>query len=485
MRRYVRHIIIPFALAIHLGAGAQDCYRIIQEGDSTKSLFVANSSLDDSARVVFWPETDVQAQQWILTPHDSASFSLRNVYTGMYLTANERELIQTITPHLWSSDTTTALRPSIIHNGTRMVLLPIKAHLEFNAELRQRMADGFFSQFLKSRGEGFSTFMDGEWKESETLEAVLDVFEQTRDRRYWDIYASCYAYFTKCVGNLWTGVSKVRQYSWYGNDFNDDVMWHVIGAVRASMLSGEKKYLDDAVRNFNAIYHRAFMARQGLMRWAEKSGDRYGANSCINGPTEIAACYIGECTGDENYFDIARRLYARQRQFLFEPTTGHVYDAVVFRPDSTEITKANKWASTYNQGTMLGAAVLLYQHYGDSQYLEDAKKILSYTRSHLCDRHGIINVCQRADGDFQGFKGILMRYAGLYARTFNDEETRHWILRNAQHAYNNTNSHHFGHSAWLTKSAEDNHHNKTDYSTQPFGASTAITAAFSSLNHKP
>jgi hypothetical protein len=130
---------------------------------------------------------------------------------------------------------------------------------------------------------------------------------------------------------------------------------------------------------------------------------------------------------------------------------------------------------------MLGAAVLLYRHFGDKQYRQDADKIIAYARQNLCNAVGLISVCQNADGDFQGFKGILMRYAGLYARVFQHEDYRQWVLKNAFHAYNNMNSRGFGHSAWLTKAREDLKYGNVDYgaSSSAFGASTALTAACS------
>ena len=90
-----------------------------------------------------------------------------------------------------------------------------------------------------------------------------------------------------------------------------------------------------------------------------------------------------------------------------------------------------------------------------------------------------MSVCQNADGDFQGFKGILMRYAGLYAREFLNASCQSWLTRNAFHAYNNMNSQGFGHSAWLTKAREDLSFGDVDYgaSSSAFGASTALTAA--------
>ena len=72
-----------------------------------------------------------------------------------------------------------------------------------------------------------------------------------------------------------------------------------------------------------------------------------------------------------------------------------------------------------------------------------------------------------------------MRYAGLYARSYQDVSTQKWLIANAFHAYNNLNSMSYGHSAWLTKASENGMYNDVDYTSagSAFGASTALSAA--------
>lgn len=477
-------------------------YRIALASDPSKSLFVSNASLANGAPVVLWTETDVPAQQWRLkTLTETGRASIVNVYTGMNLSSDSNKAAQKSTTayltltlanaeaetyyigllgkYLNVSSTNDGSQVNMSSTKTEWKLIEVEAQDVFTDALRDRMAEGFLAQYLQNKGTGYRTFLGGGWGESETQEAVLDMYEQTGDSKYWLDYTYCYRYFKKKVGDTWTGGTKEGDYHWYGYDFNDDVMWQIVGAARAANLaSSGASYLADAKRNFDAIYKRAKLSYVPLLRWAESSGDHNGANSCVNGPAEVAACYIGIAAADESYFEKARELYDSQRTYLFNPSNGHVYDSVVFDPATGKVVSSNTWASTYNQGTMLGAAVLLYQHYGDAKYKQDADRIIEYSMKNLCNADGIIHVCQNADGDFQGFKGILMRYAGLYARTFQDEKVSAWLIKNAFHAYNNQNSKHYGHSAWLTKAAEDGTFGTVDYTTQAFGASTAISAAF-------
>lgn len=504
----MKHIltVLLFLLVTSVGIQAQlvsgATYRIVPVDMPERSLFVGNSSLDDKAAVVLWTETDVPAQQWEIEVKAFGRTSFRNVYTGKYLAASSSKLVQTNNATMWTikdfneSDSSACLvinaqylslpkgdndgmQPVTNSTHTRWRFIPTEAQTKFTDRQRDRMAQGYIDHFTKKPGGmGYRTFCYGGWGESEILETILDMYQQTENQDYLTLFTQAYNYHKSCVSTTWTNLVYTDSYHWFGHDFNDDVMWHIIAAARAAVLTGKSTFRTEAKKNFDAIHKRADLGYVTLFRWAENSGDRNGTNSCINGPAEIAACYIGIATADESYFELARTLYQNQRKYLFVPSTGQVYDSVVLDPATGNIVSKNEWASTYNQGTMLGAACLLWQHYGDDMYRQDADKILSYARKNLCDSHGIVRVCQNADGDFQGFKGILMRWAGLYASVFDSEDTREWLRANAFHAYNNMNSEHYGHSAWLTKASEDHKYGDVDYSGQPFGGSTCLAAAF-------
>ena len=475
-------------------------YSIMPEENTSKSLFVNNSSKDEHAPVVLWTETKVPAQQWTVEESGNGEWAFQNVYTGKYLNVSGKFLVQTTEKAYWTLEKADEdrniyyikngeyLHASSRYDGRQPFLgaaqtwqmVEVQPQSFFDATAPKRMADAFLQQYLQDKGNGHNTFNNGGWNEAETMETILDMYERTKDPEYLTVYENCYKYMKYHVGNNWTGGVIVGGYDWFGYDFNDDVMWMIIGAARAYLLTGKQAYLNDAKKNFDLIWNRANLGYIDMLRWAELTGDRNGTNSCINGPAEVAACYIALGTGDDSYFEKARMLYANQRQYLFEPETGRVYDSIIFDPETVTVTNTNTWASTYNQGTMLGAAVLLYRHFGDAQYKEDADKIIAYAKRELCNADGVVRVCQNVDGDFQGFKGILMRYAGLYAREYNDADYISWLKVNAFHAFNNINSRSFGHSAWLTKASEDMMYDGKDYSkaSSSFGASTALAAAF-------
>jgi hypothetical protein len=102
----------------------------------------------------------------------------------------------------------------------------------------------------------------------------------------------------------------------------------------------------------------------GGIRWKEPASTT-SRNTCSNGPVAELAALVHERTGDDEARDWAVRVYEWVRGALLGPD-GLYFDRIA--PDGTlgpEI-----WA--YNQGTMIGAGVLLHRITGEPVYLEQA-----------------------------------------------------------------------------------------------------------------
>jgi hypothetical protein len=293
---------------------------------------------------------------------------------------------------------------------------------------------------------------------------LLDAYENTGYAEYKTMFEEAYRNFIYRNGS-----------SWMSNDFNDDIAWICIASVRAYLMMGNSvsgiNFLTNAKINFDNMYKRALIKTNNyyLLRWKEGNGD--GTGSCINGPAEVAACYLAMATGDNTYYEKAKLLYGNQRIHLYNPATGQVYDS------TSDGGSTNYWASTYNQGTYLGAAVMLYNRYGDEMYKQDAQKIIQYTRNHLCNSHGIVNVCG-GGADLPGFKGILMRYVRRYITDLRQPQWIDWMHLNALHAYNNRNTAGVTWTAWWEKSTEDFKRGSDNYDS--FGCGPAVSVAVNS-----
>ncbi|MDX9727105.1 MAG: glycoside hydrolase family 76 protein, partial [Bacteroidales bacterium] len=131
--------------------------------------------------------------------------------------------------------------------------------------------------------------------------------------------------------------------------------------------------------------------------------------------------------------------------------TGKVNDNVDLDQETGQL-KINRWSSTYNQGTYLGAAVMLYRYTKELSYLSDAQKIAQYIRDDMY-KSGVMNN-EYNGNDLPGFKGIFARYARMYTVDLNKTDLIEWLLLNARVAYNNRNSQNLIQTRWATKTAE-------------------------------
>ncbi|MDR1682621.1 MAG: carbohydrate-binding protein, partial [Candidatus Symbiothrix sp.] len=497
--------VMGFAVEIEPGV-----YRIVSQYTGNRVLFIENSSLDNSAKAVAWTETGTNSQRWRIVPDESGDYYyLTNLYSGQNLrmagsaakgvgvnqTAPSSALVQKwaiesagtsayyissasllsgqklylelangdkldsdgAALQLWTKDEENL--PRRIWTLERVDDLPN----QFTVALRTEMVQSWKNLYYKKATVGYD-IGGGFWGCAENLEILLDAYEHTGYAEYKTMFEEAYRNF------IYRNSSN-----WMGNEFNDDIAWICIASVRAYLMMGNSvsgiNFLTNAKNNFDNMYKRALIKTNSyyLLRWKEGNGD--GTGSCINGPAEVAACYLAMATGDNTYYEKAKMLYGNQRLHLYNPETGQVYDS------TSDGGSTNYWASTYNQGTYLGAAVMLYNRYGDEMYKNDAQKIIQYTRDHLCNSHGVINVCD-GGSDLPGFKGILMRYVRRYITDLRQPQWIDWMQLNALHAYNNRNSAGVTWTAWWEKSTENFKHGNDNYDS--FGCGPAVSAAVNS-----
>lgn len=489
-------------------------YRIVI---SSKSMFVKNASFNPNDDVVLWTETDVPAQRWKLEKTTDGKYAFRNLYSGLYLAAKSTPaagvtLVQksgssvkrttgawNIKPVEGLTDVFTIsagdneglcigidqaaadgnqlklVEPATVEKANVYCrIIESEVPTAFDAAVRDEMMQGFINQHYKKATGGHILGGGGWWGDAEMFEVILDAFETTGDKKYQ-------TYFRELYNNF-----LIRNNSdWSYNEFNDDITWMVLACIRAYKYFGDEEYLKVARFNFDNMYQRAAKQPHGTLIWKQSQPNPLSTNSCINGPAIVAACYLGEMTGEKEYYDKALSIYAGQRQLLFDAKTGQVYDSRAWNADGSIANEGfNSWASTYNQGTMLGAATMLYKYTGEKMYKQDADAVYRFTSSKLTNNKRIISVCQTINGDLCGFKGILMRYVRRYAEDLDRQVALKWIAINAWHAYQNRmlrGPRSVTWSAWLTKTAQNlsrqENGGTTDVSNDPVGQATAVSAA--------
>jgi predicted alpha-1,6-mannanase (GH76 family) len=313
-----------------------------------------------------------------------------------------------------------------------------------------RIADTIFAAwqdtfyYTNANGGYFRNKDNWFWQTVEMMEIVVDAYEVTGKARYKQMFAELYKGFIQKNGS-----------DWMWNSFNDDIAWMVITCTRAALLTGNQTYLTQAKSQFDKMYQRAWSTSYGggLLWYVGKTTK----NACINGPGTVACMYLGQATGDSSYFKKAIDIYDWSKMYLFNRSTGKVNDSY----DGT----VGTWSSTYNQGTFLGAAVMLYDHTRDTTYLNDAIKIADFTKNTMF-KSNVINGEGGGD-DLPGFKGILMRYARRYTVDLNRTDLVSWLQLNAKVAYNNRNSRNLIGTQWGTRTLETEAH--------PWATSAAVS----------
>jgi predicted alpha-1,6-mannanase (GH76 family) len=136
----------------------------------------------------------------------------------------------------------------------------------------------------------------------------------------------------------------------------------------------------------------------------ESRKNRHSKNACSNGPAAILAAHLYQAFGDKEDLEWAKKIYAWEKQHLFNPEIGAIYDNL-----NTQTGATNTRVYTYNQGTFIGAAVELYKITGDRTYINDAIKAADYTiTTSINTDDNLLRSEGRRDGGL--FKGIFIRY---------------------------------------------------------------------------
>jgi len=449
----------------------------LKSKSNNRLLDVVNASTDISAKVDCWTDTKSDAQRWVVKKVDKNVYTLTNVGSGKLLHVASTPA-DSVNVDQYSDSLDNSTKWMIVDAGDGSCYLTSAASQtgSFNISAGG-MADESKVNLSKSSGidaqkwifqsekaqkaaptaaiadqvfTAWATKFDvvnkkSFWDVAEMMEIVVDAYEITHDVKYKNMFDLMYQNFLINHGQ-----------DWMNNDYNDDITWIVIACTRASILTGNKAYLTKAVDQFEKMYARANTdLYEGGLIWKQGTKTK---NSCINGPAMVACCYLAQATGDTSYYTKAIYLYNWSKKYLFVESTGKLNDAY----DG----KVHNWSSTYNQGTYLGAAVMLYKHYKNPVYLRDAKKIAEFTQNTM---YGSKVINNENGNDLQGFKGIFMRYARKYVLECGGKEILPWLQLNAKVAYNNRNSENIMQTFWGTRTKE------TVDPKSAFGASSAVS----------
>ncbi len=154
-----------------------------------------------------------------------------------------------------------------------------------------------------------------------------------------------------------------------GERYFDDNTWLGLAMVRHHQMTGDERPLFVARRLFEFVTSGwssdSTWSHPGGIRWKEPVSNT-SRNTCSNAPVAELGALLHEETGDPLMLEWATAIYAWVRTALLD--SDQLYADQIAWEGTLSPTV---W--TYNQGTMIGAGVLLHRITGDSGYLSQAR----------------------------------------------------------------------------------------------------------------
>jgi predicted alpha-1,6-mannanase (GH76 family) len=212
--------------------------------------------------------------------------------------------------------------------------------------------------------------------------------------------------------------------------------WIVLAQIRMFESTGNGEYIAKARQIYDDWIWPTWGPEDeapwyGGITW--KTDASKSKNACSNGPAALIAArlynFYEKAKFDDGktgnaYLNEAIKIYAWEKNYLFDRETGAVYDNI-----NKEGRIQKNWIFTYNVGTFLGAAHELYKITGDRQYLDDAVLASGYVIDRLSLNGGVLSDATSGDGGL--FHGIFFRY---FVKLVN-EETLDGDVRKKFHDY--------------------------------------------------
>lgn len=270
------------------------------------------------------------------------------------------------------------------------------------------------------------------WTQAMYWDMLINAYKRTNN----DKYLTSLDLFFQGMNRQYANFDWNNKKEWF---IYDDIMWWVISLAKGYELTENKKYLALSISGFDRVWNGSkvlgdkgsYDSKDGGMLWMFDDPAK-GKMSCINYPTVIAAMMLYNTTKDAEYLDKAKEIYKWSRNNIFDLSNGKV-------ADSKHETGSPNWKThLYNQGTCIGAAVMLYKETGDEFYKEDAIKSADYVREKMSDKKGILTV---EYGLEQGiYTAVFAEYIIRLIEDCDQPQYIEWIQYNIEKGWSNRNS---------------------------------------------
>ena len=251
------------------------------------------------------------------------------------------------------------------------------------------------------------------WVQAQLVDSTVDAYIRTGEREYAQRAKDLIFSVKENNGNHLT------------NDFYDDMAWMACAVAKLYMVTGDEDLMQDMLVLYEVIMDS--WHPDGGIAWS-RSTPNY-RNAPANGPACIFALRMYDITGEQEYLDMAKKIFDWLDETLVDHESGLVWDGLN-RNDDNKIDKG--WKFTYCQGVYIGSCIGLYKVTGDENYINKAIKTADYTMEKLAPMRNILQA--EGEGDGGAFKGIFCRYFVELIDTteINREKYVNFLVANAQ-----------------------------------------------------
>ncbi|SFN23171.1 Predicted alpha-1,6-mannanase, GH76 family [Chitinophaga sp. YR627] len=236
------------------------------------------------------------------------------------------------------------------------------------------------------------------------------------------------------VNNLCTSFLQMTPTPWAWDGWNDDIAWMSLCLIRGYHMTGTANFLTAARYGFDMAYARGWDTQYNGGGIWEQQPDMTPAGEAIN-KNSLSNNPMGKlaCLIYQANHDV---WYLDRAKQIYTWSRSHLFNAdngQVY----TSIDRDNyvdKGSAVYNQGSFVDFANLLYQITGDVQYFNDAKKAVDYVRNNMTT-NGIIS---NNAGYLNTWADEFARGLGHFVRDNRLWSTYYpWMLQNATALWNN------------------------------------------------
>lgn len=262
----------------------------------------------------------------------------------------------------------------------------------------------------------------GWWTSANAMTALIDYMDLSGSREYFYV-----------IDQVYSANSGEK----FINSFYDDMAWWGLAWLRAYDITKDAKYLNSSKYIADYMYDKGWDKKcGGGVYWKKQEGKFAVENELF---IKLAAGIHNRSLGDTKYLGLAKKDWDWFIKSGMINTQNLVNDGL----DSKDCKNNNGVTWSYNQGTILGAAVEMYKATNDRKYLTKATQLATASMADLSKGNkGIVKekiapACGKCTtGNEMAFKGVYTRNLRELEKAIDSSKIRSYLAKNANSAWN-------------------------------------------------